>query len=393
MEKLLTKKQKIKATIGSGYISLFEAVKLKVGDVVRVDTMAGEAVTVSINNFNAFTGEIIIMRDKMGVMVTKIYSEKPKEYSGVKDSITEIVRTEIVINEIELSIEDLINIHKNSLISFDKLYDNINFENSYLYIEGSRIAKGKTLLYEEYFAIELTEIYYQPEIEVKIPIRTSGFILDKNNPSLKIYDFRKPDKFTFRQILRIKDIHNAALRNMKLLIPEISDYKIQNADQMRFDEIFPLIQSNYSYNIIYSSTIEKREETIFENQIYVLQKEDFKYKVDNENIEYIKNVLSFRSGLNSKNLIICRKKGSIFSKISGNSSISELIAEPIRNGWKEIKDIRISEITETDDFEKIKIIPPADMILIVTVGNEMLKDEIIIIYPFIFLEFIIDMLG
>ena len=80
--------------------------------------------------------------------------------------------------------------------------------------------------------------------------------------------------------------------------------------------------------------------------------------------------------------------------ISDTSAFDELVLQPLRNSWKSVADISIKTARTNTPFDEIDIIPDADMILIAAFGKPDSKDILLlIVYPYIFLEPMIGLLG
>ncbi|OHD36762.1 MAG: hypothetical protein A2015_09565 [Spirochaetes bacterium GWF1_31_7] len=382
----------VKAVIAEGYISLYETVNLKKGDIVRFDTQAGESSAILINNHRTFRGEIVVCNEIVGFRVTSINAGESKPYQGAKDSITEILKTQLVINSIELSIEDLMNIHTKTIINLDCLYDDKNYENVYLYISGVKVAGGRTQIYDEYFAIEITEVYTEMQTRKDIAVRSSGYIIDSDK--VRGYDFRRPDKVTYRQILRMKDIHISSLRMMKIVLPEIRNYSVLKVDQCSYSEITKQLADNYSYYIVNTSDALRRDGNTIKDQNFVVQRPEFTYKLNEEAITFITKLMSNRFVYGEKSFIICSKKTGFFNTIQSTESISELIVEPVRNAWKEIRNFNFSGVsTIKENAGCDELIPEHDMVITIEIGDDKSGSDLVLIYPYIFLESVLEVMG
>src|SRR4030042_3152305 len=142
MENLFEKSCNLKAVIGTGYISKHELMHLKTGDVLRTDGTAGKPHTVLINEKPLFQGEVIIINDIYGVLVSKNIWVYPKEFIGRKNETGEILTTEIVLSESEYQFDDIINASIYSAISLDKIFKAHDDSNVSLYVQGNKTADG-----------------------------------------------------------------------------------------------------------------------------------------------------------------------------------------------------------------------------------------------------------
>ncbi|MBN2544702.1 MAG: FliM/FliN family flagellar motor switch protein [Spirochaetes bacterium] len=394
MENLFKNTCGLKVVIGTGFISMHELAHLKKGDVIRTDGTAGKPHCILINDKPLFQGEVIIINDIYGVLVSKNSGFYPKEFIGKKNEAGEILTTEIILSDAEYQFNDIINASIYSAISLDKIFKAHDDSNVSLYIQGNKIAEGRLVIIDEYFGIEITKMLFDLTADEKIEARSSGYMIDKNAFQIKEYDFRKPDRFTFIQILKMKDIHITALKNMKYLLPEINDYSVSTVDQLAFYEAIDLIKNDYVYSIIKTGSEYRFPELLEKgNKKIIIEKKD---SINKFGDEYKKNMERFFEGIKnrcSKEFLICLKKHSALGKINNKDSIRELIINPLRNAWKDYADIKTADMLITDDFDRSKLIPDKDMIIIVQISSKEKGNEMIIIYPFIFLENILEALD
>jgi len=90
---LLTEEQKlglldnieVKLTVeaGSSNITIRDLLKLNVGSVVELDTLAGEHLKVKANDTLILKGEVVSISDMLGISVTSIAG--PEERAGERD--------------------------------------------------------------------------------------------------------------------------------------------------------------------------------------------------------------------------------------------------------------------------------------------------------------------
>jgi len=90
---LLTEEQKlglldnieVKLTVeaGSSNITIRDLLKLNVGSVVELDTLAGEHLKVKANGTLILKGEVVSISDMLGIRVTSIAG--PEERAGERD--------------------------------------------------------------------------------------------------------------------------------------------------------------------------------------------------------------------------------------------------------------------------------------------------------------------
>ncbi len=406
MNDFFNQKGTVRIILGKGYISLFEASNLKEGDVIKVSRYAGQPALLYFNNEFLCTGEILVIGDYFGFRVNRFESEPVQDSSGIRDHIVEILPTEIQLDSIQLSLNELRGITVDSIIGLEKKYE--RDRNVELIAAGIPLAAGKLVYIRENFGIRITEIYNKNK--EKVGMGTSGFKIDENSIDfpVKDYDFRRPDKFTWETFVRIKEIHKLFIENLKLSIPDIKNIKVLQSDQMTFEEMFDHIQGKeFSYIII---DVELWP-LLSPDEIYALMRGDEQRSYNNPDAKYllfqensvnpasedrefddsVKNM--FLKILSSRKMLIVYHQSSPFSKIKDEHSINEMILSPLRNSWKSITSITFKLNKRTSEFDEMKIVSLKDMILMLDIGEENNPESrFTIIYPYITLEPIIHLL-
>jgi flagellar motor switch protein FliM len=398
MNDFFNQKGTVRIILGKGYISLYEASNLKEDDVIKVSSYAGKHALLYFNNEFLCAGEILVISDYFGFKVSSFESEPVENSSGIKDHVVEILPTEIQLDSIQLSLNELRGITVDSIIGLEKKYE--RDKNVELIAAGIPLAAGKLVCIRENFGIRITEIYNKNK--EKVGMGTSGFKIDENSIEfpVKDYDFRRPDKFTWETFVRIKEIHKLFIENLKLSIPNIKNIKILQSDQMTFDEIFDHIKGKeFSYIVIETDIMWVYFDTFVNlrnNEQRIHNNPDLKYLLFKENSvnpaskdkeldNNLKNM--FLKILYSRKMLIVYHQSSPFSKIKDETSINEMILSPLRNSWKSITGINFKLNKKTSEFNEIKIVSPKDMILMLDIGEENNPESrFTIIYPYITLE-------
>ncbi|MCL2183189.1 MAG: flagellar motor switch protein FliN [Chitinispirillia bacterium] len=78
MNMLLDVNVPITVQLGQTKMSVRELLKMKKGQVVKLNSMAGESVDVFISKKMLAKGEITVVDDKMSVRISQLYSAKEK---------------------------------------------------------------------------------------------------------------------------------------------------------------------------------------------------------------------------------------------------------------------------------------------------------------------------
>jgi flagellar motor switch protein FliM len=405
MNDFFNQKGTVRIILGKGYISLYEASNLKEGDVIKISRYTGQSALLYFNNEFLCTGDIVVIGDYFGFRVSRFENESVQDPPGIKDHIVELLPTEIQLDTIQFSLNELNGITINSIIGLEKKYEqekNIEF-----IVAGIPLAAGKLVCIKENFGIMITEIYNQNKL--KTVIRASGFKVEKDSIDfpVKDFDFRRPDKFTWETFVRIKEIHKLFVENLKLSISNIKNIKVLQSDQMTFDEIFAHIKGKeFSYFVIDADVmhpVDALNSYLHCNEQRNSNNTDMKYLLfkeksvnpaskDNELNDFVKNM--FEKQYYARKMLIAYYRSGAFSKIQDENSINEMILSPLRNSWKGITGINFKLNKRTSEFNEIKIVPSKDMILTVDIGEENNPDSMFtIIYPYITLEPIIGLIS
>jgi len=65
---------KLTVEVGSTFITIRDLLKLNVGSVVQLDTVAGEHLKIMVNGVPVARGEIVIMGETLGIRFTDVIS-------------------------------------------------------------------------------------------------------------------------------------------------------------------------------------------------------------------------------------------------------------------------------------------------------------------------------
>ncbi len=398
MENFYHKKGTLEFILGRGFISLYEAVNLKPGDIFKIDNTAGFIHTACFNDESFFYGEIWVVDDFFGFRVAgNEVSRGPAAGSpGAVDDVSEILPSRIVLDKISVSLDELRGITKGSFIGLEKRYS--MGENVELIVAGEKIADGVTVVIDENFGIKITKVCNKPEINV--PIRSSGYRIDPDSSrqKVKIYDYERPDRFSLQEILNIKNIHQLFLENLKLAIPEIKNYKTTSVDQMTLVELMDSIKSQVNnYWIIETDPRPDLNDKYFKpfrtkpEKMVLFQEETINPAAEDK--DFLNRLDKYTEYTVKRQILIATTMESPLRNIKTMENVDELVLEPLRNGWKNLANIHLKCVDIQNDPEKAKIVPDNDMIITVEIFDK--NDpgsKLIIVYPYITIEPIIYLL-
>ena len=244
MNGLLDQKGKVSIIIGDTYLSLYEIKNLKIDNIILTKGICGKPQVFLFNNNYLCKGEIVILKDILGFRVSQIDNKDlPLSFLGAVDNIIEIIPIQIRLAEVEYSLGQLKNIACNSIISLDKKFTYPTEVD--LIANGIVIASGDLIIHNEYYGIKIKNIHFN--INEKLNIRSSGNLYKFEELIIKNYDLRKPDKFSWYNYIKLKNIHSYFIEYLKLIFPEVNQYEIIEADQLAFYEAFHELKKDYNF--------------------------------------------------------------------------------------------------------------------------------------------------
>ncbi len=191
-------------SIGETSLSAYEASTLKAGDIVLTNREAGYPALALFNGLPIAYGEIVLLNDAFGLRL--VDSDFKPEYSFDLGNgpIGDRLPTVVSLGSIHVDMTELLGLESSSIIYFGQPCDGPS--NAELLVAGAPAARGKVVVVGESFALRVTE----PTGEWKghSDIRFTGAIADAAiRGQAKDYDFRRPDRWSFNQIEKIRDVH------------------------------------------------------------------------------------------------------------------------------------------------------------------------------------------
>ncbi|MBN1499906.1 MAG: FliM/FliN family flagellar motor switch protein [Spirochaetes bacterium] len=396
MQNLFTRTGILNVTLGKGYLSAYEVSNLKTGDVVRSSLLAGHGCPVYFNGELFCRGEIVVSGGILGIMVSGFADEDSQpSFPGVADEVTEVLPFTVSLLNLEFSLNDLKGITVGSIIYGQE--ENVPAQ---LSVAGFPAAKGKVVVVDENFGIEITEILQ--EIEPLSKIRQSYYLVDTAHDHRRImyYDFRKPDMVSMNFIVSMGRIHDYFCRNMKIMFGNLDAYGVLEVDQQTLKEIFMSMKQKYTYYLFESRPVsrnyvysEKQNVLDFPEIKYVAVSKNIETGLDAGRIESITEFLREEKKKPDKTVLICIPDGSSISQYDNAPEIEQFIINPLRSAWKNYVNLNFSFMKLAENQEDVKIIPENNMVVTVMIGNpESPDDHCILIYPIAVLEPVIEIL-
>ena len=402
MENFFKTKGELSVIIGEGYISSFEAAELKKGDVLISAQLAGKPCKAIFNGEAMFEGEIVIIDGVFGLRVTSTapaQSElKPSPIAG--DNAIEMLPTTIKLASVDFSLEELREAGIGSIINLNKKFD--PEENAELFAAGIPLAKGAAAVYFENMGIKINDVFENEYAENNI--RSSGYIIDPLDPEIKIYNFLRPDKFTRNSIMKIKEIHQTALKTLKVRRPEFSDYTISLIDQCTLKEAMDDLSGEYGLDSllcletrfgIWKRQDQNKKDYVRAKGKPALQPVSCKNRWNEECLAFMEKLGQRRELDNPNPVYFFAVNDAIPYKLLNDENIGRpYFLSCLRGGWKNCADMDFQSIKtfspEKEDFG----IPKTEMIIILRLAaNGDKNNAMYLIYPYISLESVIALLD
>jgi len=247
MEALFDAKGRLEVVYGRGWVSAWEAGRLSKGTVVMSDTEAGDSAELLFEGRWLARGEVVIVGDRPGVPLwgfrvsglDREAREAPERERG--EGLAEILPFELVLGEAApFSLGELGTASAGSVISLDSRFDSAVPVT--LRIGGRDAAKGRPAVVGERLAIFLDEV--APAGPIKAEVLSTGTVLEplragdpaEEGSRVKLYDFRKPDRFTKRVIEALRSIHTTMSDSLAARNQVLAGLRVACVDQMTWGE-------------------------------------------------------------------------------------------------------------------------------------------------------------
>ena len=247
MDALFDAKGRLEAVYGRGWISAWEAGRLSKGTVVMSDTEAGDSVELLYEGRWLARGEVVIVGDRPGVPLwgfrvsglDREAREAPERERG--EGLAELLPFELVLGEAApFSLGELGRASAGSVISLDSRFDSAMPVT--LRIGGRDAGRGRPAVVGERLAVILDEV--GPAGSIKAEVLATGTVLELSragDPSdegsrVKLYDFRKPDRFTKRVFEALRAIHTMMADSLEARNQALARLRVTCVDQMTWGE-------------------------------------------------------------------------------------------------------------------------------------------------------------
>lgn len=247
MEALFDAKGRLEIVYGRGWISAWEAGRLSKGTAVMSDTEAGGSAELLFEGRWLARGEVVIVGDRPGIplwafrisSLDREARESPERERG--EGLAEILPFELVLGEAApYSLGELGTASTGSVVSLDSSFDSAM--PVLLRIGGRDAARGRPAIVGERLSVLLDEVAQAGSI--KAEVLGTGTVLEPSRAGdpaeegsrVKLYDFRKPDRFTRRVIEALRSVHATMADSLAARNRGLEGLRVTCVDQMTWGE-------------------------------------------------------------------------------------------------------------------------------------------------------------
>lgn len=206
--------------------------------------------------------------------------------------------------------------------------------------------------------------------------------MEKNNDTkLTIYDFDRPDKYSFENLRSLDSLFSAFARNFATdlsgLLRMPAEVEVKKVEQVPFN----------------SEYIEKKEK---DESIFVVTNLDDKEQIIIQlDVGFLLRVHSKQGGGVFGKIQTIKKNITEFEKITVEHLVEEYVYPPLKEAFKNVWDFNYGIDRIETDPQYAKVTLPQDMVALVTldvrVGNEYTQIQIVI--PYLSIELFIESLN
>lgn len=399
MNELFETKGTLTVSIGEGFLSSFEAGTLKPGDVVRTTKNAGYPSTLLFNGERMARCEVVVLGDMFGVRITGLEPARdPSAEPGTRDDLVEMLPVAVSLGSIRVSLAELSGVGVHSIVSLGKPCGTP----AHLLVAGMPLADGEVVVIEEEMGLRIMKVLgagFRDE-----NVRASGYVLDPAGPSrVKIYDFKRPDKFSRNAIMKIAEIHGYFLRNLQARLPAAAACAAQrrSVDQCTYGEAIEALGTAGSYGcVVAENGPVRRSQSRSEGSglqppgKLLLEEEGTAHPVAASSRAFIERFAG-ENGIAARSpvLLYHRRSGSWDTLLKGAEAVL-VVTSCLRGGWKNVVDLNLRPAPEGDAMLKESPINEREMVVTVAYGGgEKEPPEFCIVYPYFTLEPLMGVLG
>lgn len=392
----------LRVVLGKGYISAYELSTRKVGDAVFVgDRLCGEYVSLYFNNQHLAEGDLILYEGRIGFRITKLaFSEPGLAFPGSIGDLGEILDSEFVVCQRSCRFIDIQGLKTNGVIDFgpeEGITEQGLYKSLSVWVAGQNVMQGQAIVAGETWGIkienikndEIIEDLKKSDLAKEIPVRTT-FKIGKDD-ELKPYDFSRPDRFSRDQLESARQIHKRLAHNMKLSGLSPVDVEVYSVDQLTWGEFIEYGEKDnikYTKALITGREIRARHPARFQEGKFFLPMEGCSAD------EALTLESRFRQeAFIADSAIPLGQAQIIFQGEQAAGIMSRAFIMQLESSWRDRVTTGIDQLDKSKNIFS-KFLKPYDMILLVSLKMAGSDDDFIhLVYPYIYLQKILHLLG
>jgi hypothetical protein len=240
METLFERKGRLSVIAARGWITAWDAARLAPGILLVGDTIAGEGAELLYEGRYMARCEVAILGATRPETCAAIIGglERPAREEAEPergDELAELLPFEIEFAEARYSLSELEGAGPGTVVSLDSAYE--DGRKSVLRVAGMNAGEGRIVVVGERFGILLDSAV--PAGRAPATRRETGaFVADPGAASrAKVYDWKRPDRFTKAALLGLVAMHETALAAMASSFSALAGYRIEGYDQLSWGEL------------------------------------------------------------------------------------------------------------------------------------------------------------
>lgn len=220
MDSLFESPARLEIVFARGWLSAWEASHLEVGGILRGQTLAGDGAELCLEGRWLARGEVYVLGDSPALFGFRVSGldrearEAPEPQRG--EGLAELLPFELLCGQASYSLGDLAPASGGTILSLDSPVDAPSPIT--LRIAGLFAGRGRALVDGEALGILLDEVL-PPGLPPGLPgteeFSTGAYLGPREgNSQIKLYDFRRPDRFTRRCIDALEGLHRKVAEDL-----------------------------------------------------------------------------------------------------------------------------------------------------------------------------------
>jgi flagellar motor switch/type III secretory pathway protein FliN len=250
MKSIMNEKGVLSVELGGSWLTREEAVSLKVGDVVKLNSYAGDWLTIYFNGSFLGTGEMVVLDNNWGFRINGVTEPSKRQIPRIPRAISERIEVCVRMGYLSVSLSELEELKVGSVINLDKPFSSVNGE---LLVSGIPAAEGEVATLYDNYGLRITKTIHEPQ-EKRGALSGNLVELGFETDFFRIYNFKRPDMFNRLAINRIRDIHRNLLITLKNRNPQWVEWSLLSLDEEDFSESFSCYQRD---DCFFMSAIDK----------------------------------------------------------------------------------------------------------------------------------------